>query len=186
MEILALFLTALGLSMDAFAVSISKGLSIGEAKPKHMLVTGAWFGGFQALMPLIGYFVGKFFQKYIEAADHWIALALLALIGINMIAESFKKDEEAADSSLSFKVMLVMAIATSIDALAAGVSLAMDGANIWIAIAFIGVITFVLSALGVKFGSFFGARYKRIAEFSGGVILILMGVKIVLEHTVFS
>ncbi len=187
METFELFLTAIGLAMDAFAVSICKGLSIGKANTKHMLMTGAWFGGFQALMPLIGYFVGLTFASYITAFDHWIAFLLLALIGANMIKESFSKEENETDSSFAIKIMLLMALATSIDALAVGVSFALlPDVNIWAAIAFIGVITFVMSALGVKFGSFFGEKYKRISEISGGVILIGMGLKILLEHTVFA
>lgn len=183
MQIWELFITAVGLSMDAFAVSICKGLSVGKANAKQMALTGAWFGGFQALMPLLGFFIGSVFSSYITSFDHWIAFFLLALIGANMIKESFSKEENDADSSFCCKVMLVMAVATSIDALAAGVTFALlPDVNIIAAVSFIGVITFILSALGVKFGSFFGAKYKSRAEFLGGAVLILMGTKILLEH----
>ena len=183
MGIWELFLTAIGLSMDAFAVSVCKGLSVGKATKKQMALTGTWFGGFQALMPLLGYFIGLSFSSYITSFDHWIAFALLARIGLNMIKESFSKEESCEDASFAVKVMLVMAIATSIDALAVGITFALlPDVNIWAAIAFIGVITFVLSALGVKFGAFFGAKYKKGAERLGGAVLILMGTKILLEH----
>jgi putative Mn2+ efflux pump MntP len=151
-----------------------------------MLTVGAWFGGFQALMPLIGYFVGTAFAKYVTAIDHWIALVLLCGIGGNMLKESFEKEEEEQCDNYGFKTMFVMAVATSIDALAAGISLAMDlnGNNTYafIAVAFIGIITFTLSAVGVKIGNIYGAKFKSKAEFMGGAILILLGVKILLEH----
>ena len=190
MGIFELFILAVGLSMDAFAVAICKGLATQKLKPRHMLTVGAWFGGFQALMPLIGYFLGTAFAKYVTAIDHWIALVLLCGIGGNMIKESFEKEEEeecdCGCDSYGFKKMFVMAIATSIDALAAGISLAMDlnGNNTYafIAVAFIGIITFTLSAFGVKIGNIYGAKFKSKAEFAGGAILILLGVKILLEH----
>jgi len=182
MDIWELLLTAIGLSMDAFAVSICKGLSVGRATKCQMALTGAWFGGFQGLMPLIGYLLGKSFSSFVEDFDHWIAFALLALIGLNMIKEAFSKKENCADCSFAVRVMFVMAIATSIDALAVGVSFGIQNVNIWAAIAFIGIITFVLSALGVKFGAFFGAKYKKGAEILGGSVLILMGTKILIEH----
>ncbi len=183
MSIWELLLTAIGLSMDAFAVSICKGLSVGKANKSQMALTGAWFGGFQGLMPLIGYFIGKAFSSFVESFDHWIAFALLVLIGLNMIKEAFSEEEGCADCSFAFKVMLVMAIATSIDALAVGINYGvLDGVNIWAAVAFISSITFVLSALGVKFGAFFGAKYKKGAEILGGSVLVLMGTKILLEH----
>ena len=183
MEIWELLLTAIGLSMDAFAVSVCKGLSVGQATKRQMALTGGWFGGFQALMPLIGFFIGLSFSSYIMNFDHWIAFALLSLIGLNMIKESFSKEESCTDASFAFKIMLVMAIATSIDALAVGITFALlPDVNIWIAVSFIGVITFTLSALGVKFGSFFGSKYKAGAERLGGAVLILMGTKILLEH----
>lgn len=176
-------LIAAALAMDAFSVAICKGLSIGRVKPKHMLVTGVWFGGFQALMPLIGYLLGSTFEKYITSVDHWVAFALLGLLGANMIKEALFGEEESADASLGFKVMLLMAIATSIDALAVGITYALDpGINIWLAIGSIGVITFALSAIGVKIGSVFGAKNKKYAELAGGIVLILMGAKILLEH----
>ncbi len=186
MSIFELFILAVGLSMDAFAVAICKGLATTKLKPRHMLTVGAWFGGFQAIMPLIGYFVGTAFAKYVTAIDHWIALVLLCGIGGNMIKESFEKEDEEQCDSYGFKTMFVMAIATSIDALAAGISLAMDlkGNNTYafIAVAFIGVITFTLSAVGVKIGNIYGAKFKSKAEFAGGLILILLGIKILLEH----
>ena len=190
MGIFELFILAVGLSMDAFAVAICKGLATQKLKPRHMLTVGAWFGGFQALMPLIGYFLGTAFAKYVTAIDHWIALVLLCGIGGNMIKESFEKEEEneceCGRDGYAFKTMFVMAIATSIDALAAGISLAMDlnGNNTYafIAVAFIGIITFTLSAFGVKIGNIYGAKFKSKAEFAGGLILILLGVKILLEH----
>lgn len=184
MGILELLILAVGLAMDAFAVSICKGLALKKIKVRHMATVGAWFGGFQALMPLIGYFLGSMFADSIRAFDHWVAFGLLALIGGNMIREALSGDDECEECSnaLGFKTMLVMAIATSIDALAVGISLAMVSANIYVSVIFIGVVTFLLSGLGVKLGSVFGARYKSKAEFAGGVILILLGIKILLEH----
>jgi putative Mn2+ efflux pump MntP len=181
-----LFLLGVGLSMDAFAVSICKGLSVKKARLQEMAVCGAWFGGFQALMPLIGFFLGALFYDAISSFDHWIAFGLLALIGANMLKEAFGKEEECEDckgSDFSCKTMFVMAVATSIDALAVGISLAMAGnVNIWIAIAFIGVITFLMSGLGVKIGNVFGAKFEKKAQLAGGIILILLGAKILLEH----
>ena len=180
-----LFLLAVGLSMDAFAVSICKGLSMTKATIKEGAVCGAWFGGFQALMPLIGFFLGTLFADAIVAFDHWVAFGLLAIIGINMLKEAFSKDEEetCCCCDMSFKTMLVMAIATSIDALAVGISLAMAGdVNIWVAILLIGVTTFTLSACGVKIGNVFGSRFEQKAQIAGGAILILLGLKILLEH----
>ena len=178
-----LFLLAVGLSMDAFAVSICKGLSMCKAGIKEGAVCGAWFGGFQALMPLIGYFLGTLFAQAIEAFDHWIAFGLLAVIGINMLKEAFSGEEENCGCDLSVKTMFVMAVATSIDALAVGISLAMAGdVNIFTAVILIGVVTFVLSFAGVKIGNVFGSRYEKKAQIAGGVILILLGVKILLEH----
>ena len=185
MGIAELVLLAVGLSMDACAVSICKGLSMKKATLKEGAICGAWFGGFQALMPLIGYFLGTMFASAIEAADHWIAFGLLAIIGFNMLKEAFGKccECENHDADLSFKTMLVMAIATSIDALAVGISLAMAGnVNIVMAVVLIGVITFALSALGVKLGNVFGSRFEKKAQAAGGIILILLGVKILLEH----
>lgn len=180
MSILELFILAVGLSMDAFAVSVCKGLSLGKIKPKHMCIAGAWFGGFQALMPLIGYFLGIFFAEMIEKYDHWVAFVLLAIIGGNMIKESFDKDEKV-DSSMDVKSMLLLAIATSIDALAVGVTFAFLQVQIVPAVSFIGVITFIFSAVGVKIGSLFGTKYKSKAELFGGIVLVLIGIKILLE-----
>ena len=183
-----LFLLAVGLSMDAFAVSVCKGLAMKKATLKAEATCGLWFGGFQALMPTIGFFLGALFADAIEAFDHWVAFALLAIIGINMLKEALEKKDESGnnpekDADLSVKTMFLMAVATSIDALAVGISLAMVGSvNIWLAAAFIGICTCLLSALGVKIGNVFGSRYEKKAELAGGVILILLGVKILLEH----
>lgn len=183
MGILELLILAVGLSMDAFAVSICKGLAMKKAAWKAQLCCGAWFGGFQALMPLIGYFLGSLFIDAISAIDHWIAFALLAIIGINMLREALNGEEENTDADLSVKTMFLMAVATSIDALAVGISLAMAGvSNIFLAVLLIGATTFVLSAVGVRVGNVFGSRYEKKAELMGGVILILLGVKILLEH----
>lgn len=187
MQILSIFLTALALSMDAFAVSICKGLSIGKIRGRDMLIVGAWFGGFQAIMPAIGYFLGGALEEIIRAFDHWVAFGLLALIGIGMIREAFSKDEEKQDSSLSVRVMLPMAIATSIDALVVGITFRSAFAIETIgsmlgAVALIGVTTFLCSAAGVKVGSLFGTKYKARAELVGGIILILIGIKVLLEH----
>lgn len=182
MGLAELFILAVALSMDAFAVAMCKGLAMQKISIKNAGIVGLWFGGFQALMPLIGYFLGVQFEEYITAVDHWIAFILLALIGAQMIKESFSKKEEPADASLVPKKMLVLALATSIDALAAGVSLACTpNTNIWFAILFIGVMTFLLSSIGVKLGNVFGTKYKSKAEFCGGLILILLGLKILLE-----
>lgn len=183
-----LFLLAVGLSMDAFAVSVCKGLAMKRATLKAEATCGLWFGGFQALMPTVGFFLGALFADAIEAFDHWVAFALLAIIGINMLKEALEKKDEPGDNpekdaDLSVKTMFLMAVATSIDALAVGISLAMVGSvNIWLAAAFIGICTCLLSALGVKIGNVFGSRYEKKAELAGGVILILLGVKILLEH----
>lgn len=183
MGILELFILAVGLSMDAFAVSVCKGLSTEKLKAKHYLIIGAWFGGFQALMPTIGYFLGSTFEKYITSFDHWVAFVLLAIIGGNMIREGVSKDEEKANDSFSFKTMIVLAVATSIDALAVGITFGLlPDVNIAAAVSFIGVITFVLSAVGLKVGNIFGLKYKSKAEIVGGVILVLIGTKILLEH----
>lgn len=181
-----LLILGVGLSMDAFAVSICKGLSVKRARLKEMAICGAWFGSFQALMPLIGFFLGALFYNAISSFDHWIAFGLLALIGANMLKEAFEKDCDCCEGDngdMRFRTMLIMAIATSIDALAVGISLAMAGnVNIWLAIACIGVVTFGMSAIGVKIGNVFGAKFEKKAEAAGGVILILLGLKILLEH----
>lgn len=180
-----LLILAVGLSMDAFAVSVCKGLSVKKATLRESVTCGGWFGGFQALMPLIGFYLGTLFADAIEAFDHWVAFILLAVIGINMLKEAFSKEECCSDSDgdFSVKTMFVMAIATSIDALAVGISLAMAGnVNIFMAILLIGVTTFTLSALGVKIGNIFGSRYEKSAQIAGGVILIVLGLKILMEH----
>ena len=179
-----LFILAIGVSMDAFAVSICKGLSSKKASPANMAKCGIWFGGFQALMPLFGFFLGSLFAEQIVAVDHWIAFALLSFIGINMIREALgKKDDECPDCSFGVKTMFVMAVATSIDALAVGVTLGLlPDVNIAAAVAFIGVTTFVCSAIGVKIGNIFGDKLESKAELTGGVILILIGLKVLLEH----
>ncbi len=183
MTLVELFLIAVGLSMDAFAVSLCKGLSTRQLKAKHYLTVGAWFGGFQALMPTIGYLLGSSFEGYINKFDHWVAFFLLALIGGSMVKESFEKDEEKLDDSFTFKAMFVLAVATSIDALAVGITFALlPDVNIVAAVCFIGATTFVLSAAGLKVGNIFGLKYKNKAELAGGTILILIGLKILLEH----
>ena len=185
-ELLAL---AVGVSMDAFAVSVCKGLAMKKATLKASAICGGWFGGFQALMPLIGFFLGSLFAdvEIIRKVDHWIAFGLLAIIGVNLLKEVFSKkcDCEDCNADLSFKTMFVMAIATSIDALAVGISLSMSLKNpgdIYLAVLFIGVTTFLFSAVGVKVGNIFGSRFEKKAQFAGGAILILLGLKILLEH----
>ena len=185
MSLWELFLIAVGLSMDAFAVSICKGLSVKKVEPKHSLTAGLYFGGFQAMMPLIGFLLGVNFQSMIESIDHWIAFILLGFIGANMIKEARSDEEECLDCSFVPKSMLPMAVATSIDALAVGVSFAFLQVDIVPAVIFIGVITFTLSAIGVKVGNVFGMKYKSKAEIFGGIILIAMGAKILLEHLGF-
>ena len=180
-----LVLLAVGLSMDAFAVSVCKGLAMKHATLNSELTCGIWFGGFQGLMPLIGYFLGTLFAEAIQTFDHWIAFGLLALIGVNMIREAFGDEEcdTCGDADLSAKTMFIMAVATSIDALAVGVSLAMAGdVNIFAAVALIALVTFLLSAAGVRIGNIFGSRFEKKAQIAGGVILVLLGVKILLEH----
>ena len=182
MGMMELFLIAVGLSMDAFAVSVCKGLSVSKTNYKYALCVGAYFGGFQALMPLLGFLLGRQFESLITSVDHWIAFVLLAIIGVNMIRESFKEEEEELNASFTFRTMLPLALATSIDALAMGVTFAFLRVDIVPAVLFIGVITFVLSAVGLKAGNVFGVKYKARAELFGGVVLVLMGLKILLEH----
>ncbi len=182
MSFFDIFLIAVALSMDAFAVSICKGLSVEKVSAKHMLTVGVYFGGFQALMPALGFLLGFKFESFITSIDHWIAFVLLALIGGNMIKEALGKDEEHVDDSFSFKTMLPLAIATSIDALAVGISFAFLGVDIVTAALLIGVTTFVLSGVGIIVGNVFGAKYKSRAELAGGIVLILIGLKILLEH----
>ena len=185
MDIISLLAISVALSMDAFSVSICKGLATKQFSFKTALLCGLWFGGFQALMPLIGYFLGAQFEHLITAFDHWIAFGLLLLIGVNMIREALSDDDEEEESSscdCGFKTMLMMAIATSIDALAVGVSFAFLKVNIWFSVMIIGITTFLFSFVGVRIGNIFGSRYSKIAEITGGVILIILGVKILLEH----
>ncbi len=183
MSLTELFIIAVGLSMDAFAVAVCKGLAVKKAGIKQMLLAGVWFGGFQALMPAIGYFLGATFEEYITKIDHWIAFILLGIIGANMIKEALSKCDECSNDSMSFKEMLTLAVATSIDALAVGITFALlPDVNIGAAVGFIGIITLVLSAVGIKIGNIFGVKYKSKAELAGGIILILMGLKILLEH----
>lgn len=185
MHLSELIIIAIGVSMDAFAVSICKGLSVRSLQPKHACLTALWFGGFQALMPLIGYYLGVSFADFVSSVDHWIAFVLLGIIGGNMIKESFSKDECDYSPDFSFKTMLSLAVATSIDALAIGVSFAFLRVNIWTSVLIIGLTTGAFSAVGVVVGKWFGCRYKSKAEFAGGFILVAMGVKILLEHTCF-
>lgn len=185
MGLAELFVIAVGLSMDAFAVSVCKGLSVQKMKLSHALTCGVYFGGFQGLMPFIGYMLGSQFEEAIVSIDHWVAFVLLGLIGLNMIKESRDTDCETLDSSFGVKAMIPLAVATSIDALAIGVTFAFLHVNIFWAVLFIGVITFTLSSIGVKVGNVFGSKYKSKAEFAGGLILVLMGTKILLEHLGF-
>lgn len=187
MRLYELFIIAVSLSMDAFAVSVCKGLSVGRPRLVHCLACGGWFGAFQALMPLAGWLLGVRFQGLIVSVDHWIAFVLLGLIGFNMVRESRGGEAEELDCSFSPRAMLPLAVATSIDALAVGVTFAfLQVDNIFLAVAFIGVITFVLSAAGVKVGAAFGVRFKSRAELAGGLILMGMGVKILVEHTLLA
>ncbi|MGI6084856.1 MAG: manganese efflux pump MntP family protein [Acetivibrionales bacterium] len=184
MTILELFIVAVGLSMDAFAVSVCKGLAMKDSSLTKAGAVGLWFGGFQALMPLLGFFLGSRFKTSISAYDHWIAFALLAIIGVNMIREALKKDDccDVNSESLELKVMLPMAVATSIDALAVGITFAVLKVDIIPAVCFIGSITFALTIIGVKVGCIFGTKYKSKAELIGGIILVLIGLKILFEH----
>ena len=183
MDIIAILGTAVGLSMDALAVAICKGLSLGKGfKLKHAIKVGLYFGIFQALMPLMGFFLGSMFRQYIEAVDHWVAFGLLVLIGANMLKEAFSKDcGECLDCALDIKTMMPLAVATSIDAMAAGVAFSMQEVEIFSTVSVIGVTTFLFSFAGVKIGNVFGTKYKSKAEMAGGIILILMGIKFLLE-----
>lgn len=182
MSLIELLLIAVSLSMDAFAVAVCKGLAMKKIKIRDSIAVGLWFGGFQGLMPVVGYLLGVQFQDKIVSVDHWIAFVLLSLIGANMIRESLSKEEETADASVNFKGMFVLALATSIDALAIGVTFAFLQVQIIPAVATIGITTFLLSLVGVKVGNVFGVRYKAKAEFVGGAVLILLGLKILLQH----
>lgn len=185
MSLMELFIIAVALSMDAFAVAICKGLSQQQWNLKHAVIIGLYFGGFQGIMPLLGYLLGYQFQSAIAFVDHWIAFLLLGIIGFNMIRESLNPESESCNASVAPKDMLVLAVATSIDALAVGVTFAFLQVAIAAAVSFIGIITFSLSIVGVKAGTVFGCKYKSKAEFTGGAILILMGSKILIEHLFF-
>lgn len=182
MGFIDIFLIAVALSMDAFAVAICKGLSVKKVQAKHVLTVGVYFGGFQALMPLFGFLLGFKFESFITSIDHWIAFVLLAIIGGNMIKEAMSKEEDEVNDSFSFRTMLPLAVATSIDALAVGISFAFLGVDIIEAAILIGITTFVLSGIGVFVGNIFGSKYKSKAELAGGIVLILIGLKILLEH----
>ena len=182
MGFIELIILSIGLAMDAFAVAICKGLSMSKMNWKKASIIGLYFGGFQALMPLIGYLLGINFQEKITSIDHWIAFILLGIIGINMIKEAISKDSEKQNDSIKFKDMLILSVATSIDALAVGITFAFLKVNIVLAISLIGIITFIISVAGVKIGNVFGDKYEKKAEFAGGIILILLGTKILLEH----
>lgn len=182
MGVIELVILSVGLSMDAFAVAVCKGLSMQKMNWKKACVIGAYFGIFQALMPAIGYILGVSFQERIQSVDHWIAFILLGVIGINMIKEAISKEKEPSNDSIKFKDMLILAIATSIDALAVGITFAFLKVNICLAISLIGIITFVICVFGVKIGNVFGCKYEKKAELAGGLILVLLGVKILLEH----
>ena len=182
MDLLTLLTLAVGLATDAFAVSICKGLAMREKVLKKGVIVGLWFGGFQALMPTIGFFLGTQFKDQITSIDHWIAFVLLGLIGINMVKEALSNDEEQADDSIAVKEMFMLAVATSIDALAVGITFAFLNVHIVSAASMIGVCTFLISFVGVKIGNIFGTKYKSKAELAGGIILILLGFKILFEH----
>lgn len=182
MGIIELIILSVGLAMDAFAVAICKGLSMPKMNWKKAYIIGMYFGVFQGLMPLVGYMLGINFQNKITNIDHWIAFILLGVIGINMIKEAISKEEETSNDSVQFKEMIILAIATSIDALAVGITFAFLKVNILLAISLIGIVTFVLSLIGVKIGNIFGDKYEKKAQFAGGIILVLLGIKILLEH----
>ena len=185
MGIIELILLSIGLGMDAFAVSVCKGISMKKMNWKKACIIGLYFGGFQAIMPVIGYFFGNSFESIITNIDHWIAFILLAIIGAKMIQEAFQKEEEEYNEDISVKTMLVLSIATSIDALAVGITFAFLKVNLLLAITLIGTITFILSVIGTKIGNRFGDKYKSKAELAGGIILIIIGLKILLEHIGF-
>lgn len=184
MGLIELCILSIGLAMDAFAVSVCKGLSMARMKWKNTIIIGAYFGYFQALMPVLGYLLGYNFQDRISNIDHWIAFILLGVIGINMIKEAISKENDVHNDSVKFKDMIVLAIATSIDALAVGITFAFLNVNLILAISLIGIITFIISVLGVKVGNIFGDKYEKKAEFAGGIILIFLGIKILVEHLI--
>ena len=182
MGVAELILIAVGLAMDAFAVSVGKGLTVSRVEPRHAMCAGAWFGGFQALMPIIGYFLGVSFSGIVASIDHWVCFALLLMIGLNMIREALSDDDQDIDSSFAPRTMFLLAVATSIDALVVGVTLAFAGANIWLAAAIIGVVTFALSFLGLYLGRVIGSKFGSKAGILGGLVLIAIGIKTLIEH----
>lgn len=182
MGIVEIILLSIGLGMDAFAVAICKGITMKKMNWKKAFIIGLYFGGFQALMPILGYFLGTTFENVIINLDHWVAFILLGIIGGNMIKESFSKECDNFDDDVSFKTMILLAIATSIDALAIGITFAFLKVDLIFAISIIGIITFILSIIGTKIGNKFGDKYEKKAELIGGIILILLGTKILLEH----
>lgn len=182
MGLIELIILSIGLGMDAFAVSVCKGISMKKMNWKKAGIIGLYFGGFQALMPVLGYFLGSTFASAIESIDHWIAFILLGLIGVNMIKEAFSNESENSNDDVGFKTMIILAIATSIDALTVGITFAFLNVNVILAVSLIGIITFVLSVIGTKVGNKFGDKYENKAEFIGGIVLILLGLKILLEH----
>ncbi len=182
MGIIELIILSVGLATDAFAVAVCKGLSMPKMNWKKACIIAAYFGVFQALMPFIGYILGINFQEKIQSIDHWIAFVLLGIIGMNMLKEAISKETEIANDSIKFKDMLILAVATSIDALAVGITFAFLKVDVWLAISLIGIITFAISIVGVKIGNVFGCKYEKKAEFAGGLILIILGAKILLEH----
>lgn len=182
MGIIEIFLIGVGLAMDAFAVSVCKGLSMKKIDWKKAIIIALYFGFFQGFMPVIGYFLGSTFESLVIQIDHWIAFILLSFIGGNMIKESFSTESENCNDSVDFKTMVILAIATSIDALAVGVTFAFFKINLLFSVLIIGIITFVLSLFGIMIGNKFGSKYENKAEFTGGLILILLGLKILLEH----
>lgn len=182
MGLIELIILSIGLGMDAFAVSVCKGISMKKMNWKKAGIIGLYFGGFQALMPVLGYFLGSTFASAIESIDHWIAFILLGLIGVNMIKEAFSSESENSNDDVGFKTMIILAIATSIDALTVGITFAFLNVNLILAVSLIGIITFVLSVIGTKVGNKFGDKYENKAEFIGGIVLILLGLKILLEH----
>ena len=182
MSILELIIIGFGLAMDAFAVSVGQGLTLNRVEPRHALKAGVWFGGFQALMPIIGYLLGQSFSSIVVSIDHWIAFGLLVLIGLNMIREAIWGEEESQDSNFGVRHMFIMAVATSIDALAVGITMAFLGINIWLAAAIIGIITFLLSASGIYLGRTVGGKLGDKAGILGGIVLIAIGIKILVEH----
>ena len=182
MGFIELIILSIGLAMDAFAVSVCKGLSMSKMNWKNACIIGIYFGFFQGFMPLVGYLLGISFQDKICSIDHWIAFILLGIIGLNMIKEAISKENEKQDESIKFKDMIILAIATSIDALAVGITFAFLKVNILLAISLISIITFIISVAGVKIGNIFGDKYEKKAEFAGGIILILLGIKILFEH----